>query len=348
VDHIGMDVHKQETQVCIEDADGAVVLEPRLRTTRERFTALLGGRPRARILLEAATESEWVAQHLETLGHEVIVADPNYAAMYATRSRRVKTDRRDARTLADACRLGAYHPAHRVSAAQREVGAELTVREALVRTRTRYLSVIRALLRREGIHVPSGSAATFARRLGQVKLPPAPQAAVAPLVALLVPLNAAIAAADAQVARRLAADPVARRLATTPGVGPVTAIAFRATLDDVARFARPGQVAAYLGLVPGEYSSGERQHRGAITKAGNTRVRWLLVQAAWGIWRDRHAPSLPLRTWAQRVAARRGKGIAVVALARRLAGILFALWRDGTTFDSARVGRGRASVSAAA
>jgi hypothetical protein len=107
-----MDVHKQETQVCIEDADGIVVLEQRIRTTPERFTALLGGRPRARILLEAATESEWVAQHLETLGHEVIVADPNYAAMYATRSRRVKTDRRDARTLADACRLGAYHPAH--------------------------------------------------------------------------------------------------------------------------------------------------------------------------------------------------------------------------------------------
>ena len=111
MEHIGMDEHKQETQVCIEDANGVVVLEQRIRTTRERFTALLGGRPRARILLEAATESEWVAQHLEGLGHEVIVADPNYAAMYATRSRRVKTDRRDARTLADACRLGAYHPA---------------------------------------------------------------------------------------------------------------------------------------------------------------------------------------------------------------------------------------------
>jgi transposase len=107
VTYIGMDVHKQETQICIEEADGALIREQRIRTTRERFTALLGDRPRARILLEAATESEWVAQHLETLGHEVIVADPNYAAMYATRSRRVKTDRRDARTLADACRLGA-------------------------------------------------------------------------------------------------------------------------------------------------------------------------------------------------------------------------------------------------
>jgi transposase len=343
-----MDVHKQETQVCIEDADGIVVLEQRIRTTPERFTALLGGRPRARILLEAATESEWVAQHLETLGHEVIVADPNYAAMYATRSRRVKTDRRDARTLADACRLGAYRAAHRTSAAQREVRAELAVREALVRTRTRYLSVIRAVLRREGIRVPSGSAATFARRLAQVAVPPAPAAVVAPLVELLGPLNAAIAAADAGMARRLAADPVAQRLATTPGVGPVTAVAFVATLDDVGRFARPGQVAAYLGLVPREHSSGERQRRGAITKAGNTRLRWLLVQAAWGVWRDRHAASAPLRRWAMGLAARRGKGIAVVALARRLAGILFALWRDGTTFDPARVGGRRPTEAAAA
>jgi transposase len=146
-----MDVHKQETQVCIEEADGTVIREQRIRTTRERLTALLGGRPRARTLLEAATESEWVAQHLETLGHEVIVADPNYAAMYATRSRRVKTDRRDARTLADACRLSAYRTAHRTSAAQRAVRAELAVREALVRARTRYLSVIRAVLRREGL-----------------------------------------------------------------------------------------------------------------------------------------------------------------------------------------------------
>jgi transposase len=217
-----------------------------------------------------------------------------------------------------------------------------------VRTRTRYLSVIRALLRREGIRVPSGSAAAFVRRLAHVEVPPSLQRVIAPLVELLVPLNAALAAADAGVARRRAGDPVACRLATMPGVGPVTAVAFVATLDDVTRFARAGQVAAYLGLVPREHSSGERQRRGALTKAGNTRLRWLLVQAAWGIWRDRHAASGPLRTWASALAARRGKGIAVVALARRLAGILFALWRDGTTFDPARVGGRPARVAAAA
>jgi len=114
------------------------------------LTAVVGTRAPARILLEAGTESEWVAQCLEAFGHEVIVADPNYAAMYATRTRHVKTDKRDARTLADALRRGAYRPAHRVSAARRHVRAELAVREALVRTRTRYIAIAKAFVRREG------------------------------------------------------------------------------------------------------------------------------------------------------------------------------------------------------
>jgi transposase len=114
-------------QICIETELGEVI-EKRIRTERGRFQAVFGGRPRAKILLEVMTESEWVARCLEELGHEVIVADPNYAAMYATRSRRVKTDRRDAVTLADACRLGAYRHAHRASDRQRHVRAELAVR----------------------------------------------------------------------------------------------------------------------------------------------------------------------------------------------------------------------------
>jgi len=109
MDTIGVDLHKRETQVCIGQADGTIT-EQRIVTSRERFTAVLGHRPPARILVEASTESEWVACHLESLGHEVIVADPNYAPMYATRSRRVKTDKRDARTLMEACRAGTYRP----------------------------------------------------------------------------------------------------------------------------------------------------------------------------------------------------------------------------------------------
>src|SRR5439155_1933354 len=121
-------------------AEGGELMEQRSRTEPERFAAVLGKRPRARILIEASTDSEWVARCLEGLGHEVIVADPNFASMYATRTRKVKTDRRDARTLADACRLGAYRAAHRTSDPQRQVRASLAVRQALVRTRTRYIT----------------------------------------------------------------------------------------------------------------------------------------------------------------------------------------------------------------
>src|SRR5215211_2675127 len=135
MDTIGLDLHKRESQLCVLAPDGTA-REQRIVTSRERFTAVLGPLAPATVLLEASTESEWVARHLEALGLTVIVADPNYAPMYATRARRVKADRRDARTLAEACRLGAYRPAHRLSDARRPVRAELAVRDALGRTRS--------------------------------------------------------------------------------------------------------------------------------------------------------------------------------------------------------------------
>jgi transposase len=150
MDTIGLDLHKRESQLCIGRDDGSVE-ERCIVTSRERFSAVLGNRSPARVLVEASTESEWVARHLEQLGHEVIVADPNFAPMYATRSRRTKTDRRDARTLMEACRLGAYRPAYRLSDERRHVRAELAVREALVRTRTRYIALAKALVRRDGV-----------------------------------------------------------------------------------------------------------------------------------------------------------------------------------------------------
>ncbi len=131
MDTIGLDLHKRESQLCIIDSQGEIT-EKRIVTSRERFTAVLGGRDRCRILLEASTESDWVARHLESLGHEVIVVDPGFAPMYATRSKKVKTDKRDARTRAEACILGAYRVTHRVSAEQRHVRNELAVRDSLV------------------------------------------------------------------------------------------------------------------------------------------------------------------------------------------------------------------------
>ena len=345
MDSIGLDLHKRESQLCVLAEDGTVA-ERRIATSRERFAAVLGARVPARVLLEASTESEWVARCLEALGHEVVVADPNFAPMYATRSRRVKTDRRDARTLAEACRLGAYRPAHRASDAQRHVRAELAVRDALVRTRARYIALAKSLARREGLRIAPGPSARFLQRLGAVEVPAGLASELAPLLALLLPLNSEIAAADARIAALAERDPAVRRLTTAPGVGPVTAAAFVATLDDVTRFAGAHQVEAYPGLVPSEQSSGEKQRRGAITKAGNPRLRWLLVAAAWGVLRARRADAAELRAWAERVALRRGKRTAVVALARRLAGILYAMWRDGTAYGQRRGARGVAVPAA--
>ncbi len=331
MEHGGIDVHKNESQICLLTEDGEV-LEPRILTRRDRFAAVLGERPRARLLIEASTESEWVARCLEELGHEVIVADPNYAPMYATRTRRVKTDRRDAQALMDACRLGAHRPAHRTSDGQRRVRALLTVRDNLVRTRMRQIHVIRALTRREGLRMRSGKTTTFEQRLREVELPEWLQGTVAPVVAAMDEVNRQLAVVDRGLLEVAGRDAVVQRLDTVPGVGPVTAIAYVATLDQVERFAGPHQVECYLGLVPRERSSGERQRKGPITQAGSSRIRWLLVEAAWSILRSRNANSRLLREWAERIAMRRGRRTAVVALARRLAGIMYAMWRGGTEY----------------
>src|SRR5947209_15211821 len=223
MDFIGFDLGKVASQVCITTEDGELI-ERRIKTDREHIYELLGSRPPARILIESGTESEWVARHLEALGHEVIVADPNFASMYATRSRKPKTGKRDARTLAEACRLGAYRPAHRTSDKQRHVRAQLGVREAMVRTRSRYISLISTLLRRDGLRIHnSGYTPSFLKRLARVELPAALRAEVEPLLLLLSSLNEQIKRADEQLAALVKEDEVVARLCTVPGVGPVTA-----------------------------------------------------------------------------------------------------------------------------
>ncbi len=161
-------------------------------------------------------------------------------------------------------------------------------------------------------------------------------------------LNERIELLDRQVTELARKDEVARRLMTTPGVGSVIALSFVATLDGVDRFRGPHQVEAYLGLVPREWSSSEVQRRGHITKAGNTRMRWLLVEAARCVLRGKKKPeSATLREWGDRLVQRRGKSVAAVAMARRIAGILYAMWRDGTVYDPTMVRSGVSAVRAA-
>lgn len=338
-----IDLHKKESQIRIL-MEGGAILDRRIATTRDRLTAVFWGRPRMRILLEAATESEWVAQHLETLGHDVIVADPNFTAMYGHRSRRIKTDRRDVAALAEACQRGCYRAAHRRSARRRTVQAQLNIRRELTEARTRAISLTRAMVRGAGFRIRSGSTDSFLTRVAALDLPLSMTETLSPLRCVIELLNAELTRADETFAQQVAADPVVAQLTTLPGIGPITASAYVAALDDATRFGGAAQVASYLGLVPREYSSGEQQRRGRVMRSAHPYVQALLVQAAWRISRSKDARTANLRAWAQGIARRRGKKIAMVALARRLARILFAMWRDGMPYNAARIQSARLAL----
>ena len=267
----------------------------------------------------------------------MIVADPNYAPMYGSRSRKIKTDKRDVAALAIACRRGIYRAAHRASAAARTLRQTMRVRRQLVQMRSGLISLLRAVLRQDGVRLPSGAAERVLQRLDQVAVPAAVTAGLEPLRAVLSQLTTTLATADQAAATRAATDPVAVRLMTAPGVGPILALTFHGIMDDPQRFGGDaGRASAFVGLVPSEDSSAERQHKGHITKTGPRDLRAVLVQASWTIWRGRSATGAELRTWAQALAARRGRRIAIIALARRLTRVLYAMWRDQTEFTPRR------------
>jgi len=336
MEHVAIDLGRPNSVTCELGAEGKKVRR-RFRLDRPNLTRLFSGRPACRVLIESSTESEWVARHLEGLGHEVVVSDPNYAAMYGERNRRVKTDGRDADALFEANRLGVFRRAHRRSDPQRRVIAQQGVRGALVRTRTRWINVVRALLRREGHHVPSGSPESFADRVGDLDLPRELRDIIAPLLALMDPLNEQIKQLDRKTESLGKEDSRVRLLQTAPMIGAHTSTAFVALIDDVTRFPKAHKVESYLGLVPSEWSSSERRIKEGITKRGDSRVRWLLVEAGWSILNHPRPDTLELRSWALRLAARRGKKVAVVALARRLGGILYAMLRDNKPYDPTRL-----------
>jgi transposase len=343
VEYGAIDLHKKERQIQIL-TEGGKVSDYRIATTRERLAHVFWGRPRMRILVEASTESEWVAQHLEELGHEVIVADPNYGPMYGQRSRRIKTDRRDVAALREACQHGTYRSVHRRSARQREVQCHLNVRQELTRARTRAISLARSITRGAGFRIRGGGTETFLTRLAALEVSAPMQATLSPLCRQIDVLNAELAIADAEFAALVGSDPIISRLTTVPGIGPITAAAFVAALDTVSRFERAGQVTSYLGLVPHEYSSGEKQRRGRVVRSSHPQGQSLLVQAAWRMWRATDPRTEPLRTWALGLARRRGKRIAAVALARRLARTLFAMWRDQPDYQPERLRPRRMTV----
>jgi transposase len=252
----------------------------------------------------------------------------------------VKTDTRDADALFEANRLGIYRPAHRRSDARQDVIEMLATRDSLVRTRTRWTSHIRAMLRRRGWRVPSGSPEKIFDRIGAMGLAREATSPLEAYRAVWSKLNEQIEELERRLEQVTEGDAEMRLVQTAPAFGVVTSAAVVAVIDDPRRFRKAHQVESYVGLVPAEWSSSEQRRRGRITKRGDTRTRWLFVEAAQRVLRSRRPECGELRRWAQSIAARRGKKVATVALARRLAGIVWAMLRTGKAFDPSKLNHG--------
>jgi transposase len=336
MNHLAIDVGGRESQTCLRAPDGTIVQEQRLstRTLPNLFRSLAA----TRVVMETCAESLWLADAAKAAGHDVRVVPATLAPMLGVGARGIKNDLRDARALSEASCLLELPSVHVSSAKARQVKAHLSMHEGLVHSRTLLINTVRGFLRTTGQRCRSGASHTFARRVREALGASLP-AYLARQLQVLEALDEAIAQSEQELSRQAKADPAAARWMAVPGVGPMTALSFAATLDDPKRFTSAHHVQAYLGLTPGEHSSSDRQRRTGITKAGSPRMRWLLVQAAWAAMRSRKAQASPLVQWALEVKKRRGHGVAVVALARKLAGVLFAMWRDASPYQPLHAGK---------
>jgi transposase len=329
---VALDLGARKTAFC-EVRDGQVV-QRGTGTRVESLSWLLGPEQSASVVaIEACREAWHVHDLLTSWGNEVVMVD-------TTRSRRLgigqhgrKTDRIDAEVLALALERGGIPVAHVLSPHRRELRRCLNVRRALVESRAQMVTTARGLAREHGTMLPRCAAGHFASNVRKENLETELLAVIEPLLKLLDVINTELVGVDETLAKLCATEPVTTQLATTPGVGPIVSAAFVSVIDDAKRFRSAHHVESYLGLVPTEDSSGGRRRIGAISKKGNKYLRSLLVQAAWSVMRSAGEHE-PLKLWANAIAARRSKNVAVVALARRLVGVLWALWRDGTVYDA--------------
>jgi transposase len=331
VEHIAIDLGGRKSQVCRRSSDAVVLEERKIET--DALHGYLKWCPRSRVVLETCAESFRIADLALAAGHEVRVVPATLVKSLGVGARRTKNDRKDAQVLSEvSCRID-LPSVHIPSAESRERKTICGMRETLVSGRTKLVNCVRGWLRTQGVRV-KGGADGFVERVRQQHLLQRGIAVpdyVESMLSTIEKHGEEVRVADKRLAKITRADPTCLRLMSVPGVGPVTALRFAAAIDDISRFPTAHAVESYIGLVPGEYQSSDRQHRLAITKAGAVRLRWALVQAAWSARNTR--PDDPMVIWAREVEKRRGKKVAVVALARKLAGILFALWRDQSVYD---------------
>jgi transposase len=334
MDHIAIDLGGRKSRICVRDKKGIILDEQWWPTAR--LGEYLKRRGSSRVVLETSAEAFAIGEQATQAGHEVRIVPATLVKSLGVGARGIKTDTKDAQVLSEvSCRID-LPSVHIPSDQSRERKALCAARECLVTTRTKLINHVRGWLRTKVKHVRSGAVHSFPKRVRE-KLLSSPEGMpmhVERGLLCIDELNEQIAAADKELVQIAARDSRCQNLMTVPGVGPLTALRFLSAIDDVSRFRGAHAVQSYLGLTPGENSSSMREHKTSITKAGCAAARWLLVQAAWCAMRSR--PEDPMVQWAREVAKRRGRQVAVVALSRRLAGILYAILRDGSQYQRRR------------
>jgi transposase len=338
MDHFsGLDISVKDTSVCIVDDTGKIVREVKVASEPDALLPVLANPAYhfKRIGLEAGPLSQWLFSALAEAGLPVICVETRH--MRAVLKAQInKTDRNDARGMAQMMRAGLYRPVHVKTLRSQKLRMLLTHRKLLQSKSIAIENDLRGTLRNFGLKVGIVGKLKFEARIKElVESHPDLAALVDPLLIVRRVLRQQLAVLHRRLLAIVRDDEVCRRLMTVPGVGPVVALTFRATVDVPARFHNSKAVGAVLGLTPCKHQSGESERTGAISKCGDEMMRVMLYEAA-QILLVRSTRWSWLKAWAMQIARRRGMKKAIVALARRLAVIMHRIWVDGTEFSWSR------------
>lgn len=344
----GLDVSLEETTICVVDETGFIVKEARAASEPGALIGALKelGLPLERLGLEACSLTAWLHDELRVAGLPAICIETRQANA-AMKTMPNKTDRNDARALAQIMRTGWYRQVHVKSRQCRLWRSLLVARRTVLNEMRSIENVVRAILREGGVKLGTPNRAAFAGRVRDLAGDdPLVMALTEPLLAVLATMLEQLAHLTKQVLDIVRGEAVCRRLMSVPGVGPITALAFRATIDLPNRFRRSRDVGAHLGLTPARYQSGETDIQGKISRCGDELARTALYEAAHSLLvRSRKWSSL--KVWGLSIAKRRGMARARVAVARKLAVILHRMWSDQTEFRFGKETRGETGLAAA-
>jgi len=334
MDHFaGLDVSVKQTSVCIVDEVGKIVREVKVASEPEALLAVLQNPAYRfkRIGLEAGPLSQWLYSALAEADLPAVCVETRH--MRAVLKAQInKTDRNDARGIAQMMRVGLYRPVHVKTLRSQKLRMLLTHRKLLLSKAIAVENDLRGTLRNFGLKVGIVGKVKFeARILELVENLPDLAVLVEPLLIVRRALREQIGVLHSRLLTIVRDDDVCRRLMTVPGVGPVVALTYRATVDVPARFKNSKAVGAVFGLTPSKYQSGEIDRSGGISRCGDEMMRVMLYEAA-QVMLTRTNKWSWLKAWAMKIARHRGMKKAIVALARRLAVILHRIWVDGTEF----------------